>query len=197
MSSQHNIWNAIAPEWYEYKTHPSKEVESFLKNKKGKILDLGSGAGRHLIKTKGKFYLVDFSEEMIKLAKKKAKKENIDAEFAVADATKLPFEDNFFDYAICIALLHCLETPKEREQAVKELYRVLKPKAQAKIAVWNINSKRFKNSPKEKYIAWTDKGKRFYYLFEEKEIHDLFKKVGFKIKEKFQSDVNVVFTAEK
>lgn len=197
MSSQKQVWNAIAPEWYEYKTHPSKEVESFLKNKTGKIMDLGSGAGRHLIKTKGKLYLVDFSEEMIKLAKKKAKKENIDAEFTVADATKLPFEDDFFDSAICIAVLHCLETPKKREQAVKELYRVLKPKAQAKIMVWNIKSKRFKNSPKEKYISWTNKGKRFYYLFDEKEIHILFKKAGFKIKEKFPSDVNIVFVAEK
>jgi ubiquinone/menaquinone biosynthesis C-methylase UbiE len=197
MPTQKQIWNAIAPEWFEFKTNPGKGVEEFLKNKKGKILDLGSGAGRHLLKTKGKLYLVDFSDKMIKLAKKRAKQKNINAEFFVADASKLPFEDNYFDSAISIAVIHCITTKSKREKAIKELYRVLKPKAQAIVAVWNINSKRFKNAPKEKYVGWRDKGKRYYYLYDEKEIHDLFKKVGFKIKKKIESEVNVYFQVEK
>lgn len=196
MQNQKKVWNNIAQEWFEFKKMPGRGVEEFLKKQKGKILDLGSGSGRNLVKTKGKMYLVDFSEEMINLAKKKAKKENIDAEFFVGDIIKLPFPDNFFDAAISIAVLHCLDR-EQQKKAVKELYRVLKPKAPAKIAVWNKDSKRFKNSPKEKFVEWRDKGKRYYYLFEEKEIHNLFKKTGFKIKEKFDSDVNIVFIAEK
>ncbi len=195
--NQQQVWNSIAPEWYEYKTHPSKEVENFLKNKKGKILDLGSGAGRHLIKTKGKLYLVDFSEEMIKLAKKKAKKENINAEFSVADATKLPFEDNFFDSAICTHVLYCIKSSKAREKAIKELYRIMKLNSEILISVWDKNSKRFNKNSKEIYIKWTDKGERFYYLFDEKEINDLFKKVGFKIIKKIDSKVNITFIAKK
>jgi len=77
------------------------------------------------------------------------------------------------------------------------LYRVLKPGAEALIAVWNKDSERFKNSDKEKYVKWRDKGARYYYLFEKKEIHNLFKKVGFKIKKKYQSEVNIVFIAQK
>jgi ubiquinone/menaquinone biosynthesis C-methylase UbiE len=196
IQSQKQVWNKIAEEWFEFKKNPGRGVEDFLKKQKGKILDLGSGSGRNLVKTKGKMYLVDFSEKMIKLAKEKAKKENIDAEFFVEDITNLSFPDNFFDAAISIAALHCLDK-KKQEKAVKELYRVLKPKAPAKIAVWNKDSKRFKNSSKEKFISWRDKGKRYYYLFNEKEIHDLFKKAGFKIKKKIDSDVNIVFIAEK
>ena len=66
--NQKQVWNNIASEWHKFKTQPSEKVLEFLKGKKGKILDFGSGSGRHLIKnSRIEFYLVDFSEEMIKL----------------------------------------------------------------------------------------------------------------------------------
>ncbi|MDP2628915.1 MAG: methyltransferase domain-containing protein [Nanoarchaeota archaeon] len=197
MESQKSIWNNIAKEWHKFKTEKNTDKIEFLKNATGNVLDLGSGSGRYLAKIKnGKMWLVDFSEEMINLAKKKAKKEKIPAEFFVADLTKLPFEDNFFDFAISMSSLHCLNK-KQSEKAVKELYRVLKPKSKVKISVWNKNAKRFRNAKKEKYIAWRDKGKRYYYLFDEKEIHDLFKKAGFRIIEKIPPERNIVFVGEK
>lgn len=195
---QQKIWNKIAPEWHEFKTHPAEHTIEFLKKTSGKVLDLGSGSGRHLCQIKkGKMYLVDFSKEMLKLAEKKAKREKINAEFFVSDLTKLPFEDEFFDYAICISSLHCVEGEKNREKAVKELYRVLKKGGKAKVGVWNIKSKRFKNAPKEKFVGWRDKGKRYYYLFDEKEIHDLFKKAGFKIISKEIPRRNIIFVVQK
>src|SRR3989344_3531213 len=104
--NQKSVWNNIAKEWHKFKTEKNPEKIEFLKNATGKVLDLGSGSGRYLTKIKkGKMYLVDFSEEMIKLAKKKAKQKNIQAEFTVADLTKLPFEDNYFDYAISMSAL--------------------------------------------------------------------------------------------
>jgi ubiquinone/menaquinone biosynthesis C-methylase UbiE len=196
--NQKQVWNKIAPEWYEFRTRPSEYTLEFLKNKFGNILDLGSGAGRHLVKiNKGKMWLVDFSKEMIKFAKEKSKRNKIKAEFFVSDLTKLPFKDNFFDSAIAIASLHCVEGKENREKAIKELFRVLKKGAKADIAVWNKDSKKFKNSPKEKYVKWRDKGKRYYYLFDEKEIHELFKKAGFNIKEKFIPKKNIRFIVEK
>lgn len=133
---------------------------------------------------------------MIKLAKKRAKEKSINADFFVASLEKLPFEDNFFDCAIAIASFHCLN-PKSQKKAIKELFRVLKPGAEAEIAVWNKQSKSFKNAGKEKYIAWRDKGKRYYYLFEEKEIHDLFKQEGFKIVSKEIPQRNIIFVVKK
>ena len=197
--SQKQIWNKIAPEWHEYKTIPAEHTIKFLKKKSGKVLDLGSGSGRHLVNIKnGKIYLIDFSKEMLKLAEKKAKKEKINAEFKQANIWKIPYENEFFDFAICISALHCVEGEQKREKAVKELYRVLKPKAKAEIGVWNIKSKRFKNiKGKEKYVGWTDKGERYYYLYDEKEIHDLFKKIGFKIISTHNSEMMINFLAEK
>jgi len=198
MKSQQKVWDNIAEEWFEFKDKPTKGIIKFLEKQKGKVLDLGSGAGRHLIKIKNtKMYLVDFSKEMIKLAKHKAKKKNIKAEFFVSELKKLPFKDNFFDSAICISALHCVEGKENREKTIKELFRVLKPGAQAEIGVWNKNSKRFKNSQKEKYVKWRDKGARYYYLYDEKEIHDLFKKIGFKIISTHNSEMMINFIVEK
>jgi len=198
MATQKQVWNNIASEWYEFKINPSEKVLNFLKGKKGKILDLGSGAGRHLRKIpNGKMYLVDFSNKMIKLAKERAKEKKIDADFRVSEITKLPFKNNFFDSAIAIAVFHCIKEEKNREKAVKELFRVLKPKAKALIAVWNKNSKKFRNAKKERYVKWRDKGKRYYYLFDEKEIYDLFKKVGFKIVSKYNPERNIIFVVKK
>ncbi len=197
MENQQDVWDAIAPEWHEFKTKQGEHTLEFLKNKTGKILDFGSGSGRYLLKMpKAKLYLVDFSENMIELAKQKAKQGNIDAEFAVASMTKTLYENNFFDYAIASSSFHCLNKT-EQKKATKELFRILKPGAEAEISVWNINSKRFKNAPKEKLIRWRDKGARYYYLFDEKEIHNLFEKAGFKIIQKQESNVMIVFTVQK
>ncbi|MBS3094502.1 class I SAM-dependent methyltransferase [Candidatus Pacearchaeota archaeon] len=210
MEDQKAVWDNIAEEWNEFKSgKPSENVVEFLKTQKGKILDLGSGSGRHLCKfkedielktrtkeQKRKYYLVDFSSEMLKIAEKKAKKNKIPAEFVVADLWKLPFEDNFFDSAICVSALHCVEK-KYHKKSVEELYRVLKPKAKAYVGVWNKNSKRFKNAGKEKMVAWRDKGKRYYYLFDEDEVHDLFKKAGFKILESMNSEMMINFIIQK
>jgi len=196
--NQKEVWNNIAEEWYEFKTEPAFHVKQFLKGRKGNILDLGSGAGRNMKKIlRGKMYLVDFSEKMIELAKERAKKKKINAEFFVSDLTKLPFEDNFFDSAIAIASLHCVEGEKNREKTVKELYRVLKKGAQVDISVWNKNSKKFMKSEKERFVKWRDKGSRYYYLFDADEIYKLFEKAGFKIASKEEPARNIVFVAKK
>jgi ubiquinone/menaquinone biosynthesis C-methylase UbiE len=196
--NQQQVWDNIAEEWHKFKEIPSEFSKEFLSKCIGKVLDLGSGSGRHLTKIKdGKMYLVDFSQEMIKLAKEKSKKQKIPTEFFIADMKKLPFEDNFFDYSICISALHCL-SPKEHEKTVAELYRVMKPKSKSLIGVWNFNSKRFNQKKgKEKLVNWRDKGKRYYYLFDEKEVHDLFKAAGFKILSSHNSEMMINFVLEK
>lgn len=197
--NQQRIWNQIAPEWDEYKKIPAEHTINFLKKTFGNVLDLGSGSGRHLYPIKnGKMYLVDFSKEMLKLAEKRAKDKKIDAEFVQANLWEIPYKDEFFDFAICISALHCVESAEKREKSVKELYRALKKGGKAEIGVWNVESKRFKNNKgKEKYVGWTDKGKRYYYLYAEKEIHELFKKIGFKILSSHNSEMMINFVVGK
>ncbi|MBI2044661.1 class I SAM-dependent methyltransferase [Candidatus Pacearchaeota archaeon] len=198
MENQKQVWNNIAQEWSEFKDEPAEGIVDFLKGQKGNILDLGSGSGRHLVKIKnGEIWLVDFSENMIKHAREKSEKLKINAKLFVSDACELPFGDNFFDGAICISLLHCIETQEKRGKVVEELFRVLKSKAKTKISVWNKDSKRFKKSKKEIHVGWIDKGKRYYYLYEPEEIYALFEKAGFNIIEKVPPERNIIFIVEK
>ena len=77
------------------------------------ILDLGSGAGRHLVKLKDtEFYLVDFSERMLKLAEKKAKQLRIKIKTIQSELTKLPFKDNFL--IMQFAFLHSIVLKRKK-----------------------------------------------------------------------------------
>lgn len=101
--------------------------KDFLRNVKGKILDVGCGAGGFTgllkkIRPDLDIYGVDISKNAIKIAKKDFPK----VKFSVGTSYKLPFRDNFFDAAIMRQILEHVEYP---EKALKELKRVLKPKA--------------------------------------------------------------------
>lgn len=196
---QEEVWDKIALRWQEYKVKSTKEAVDFIKNKKGKILDFGCGSGRNFTKTNGTIYAVDFSQKMLNYAKDYAKKQKFKIITKKAPALKLPFKDNFFDRAIFIAILHCIDSEKKREKALKELYRVLKPKAEAMIFVWSKKQKRLKNKPKECMIPWTINGKKYYrytYIYDKQELQKLLEKVGFKVL-KAKEDKNIIIIVRK
>ena len=199
--NQEQVWDNIAEEWHEFKTSPSFNATEFINNSKGKILDLGSGSGRNLLKLKNEktkeIYLVDFSQKMLDFALERAKKLKLNVNITKSGLEKIPFKDNFFDAAICVAAIHCIPEAKIRKGALEEIYRVLKKGAKADIEVWDKNSERFKKAPKQKFINWRDKGKRFYYLYEKQELKELLEKIGFKIIEKPPHKANLIFIVEK
>jgi len=200
MLSQKKIWNKIAPLWHEYKTTPTPFAIEFLKKQKGNVLDLGCGSGRNFTKTNAKIHAVDFSQEMLNLAEKKAKKQNLNIKIIKAKATKLPFKNNFFDSAIAIAVFHCIRFKFQRKKALKELHRVLKPKANALITVWDKQARRFKNKSKNFKVPWNiDKEKifRYYYLYDKEEFETILKQIGFKIIKRIKTRANIVIIVEK
>ena len=145
-------------------------------------------------------FLHDISSEMLKLAEKKAKKEKIMTEFIHSPLEKIPKEDEFFDYTICISALHCIKDEKKRKKTIEEMFRTLKKKGKVYVGVWNEDSKRFKNKKgktKQLSIGWKNKGKRDYYLYNEKEIHSIFESIGFKILSKHNSEMMINFIAQK
>lgn len=189
--SQNEIWEEISEPWKTFRVHPVPEVVEFLKDKEGKILDLGCGSGRNFTKTRGKTYGVDFSNNMLKFAKANAEKKKIPVVLRKAEVNKLPFKDNFFDAAIFIAVLHCIPDERKRKKALKELLRVLKPNSEALITVWDKNQARFRRSSKELFIPWKHLGKeylRYYHLYDKKELLHLLKEIGFEIVEDYDSD---------
>ena len=105
-----------------------------------KILDVGCGRGLLAIgaakrlKT-GKVTGIDvwnpqdLSGNSPEAAKENAKAEGVSdrVRFDTGDARKLVYPDNFFDAVMSSNALHTLDDDHEREQALKEMLRVLKP----------------------------------------------------------------------
>ena len=92
------------------------------------MLDVGCGAGRNLkwfARNGYETYALDSHEKAIQ----KVKETGLlpDDRILHQSATKLPFEDGFFDGIICNALLHILSTREEIDQVISETWRALKP----------------------------------------------------------------------
>jgi len=187
---QEEIWDSIANPWKEYRVGIIPIVAEFLKDKKGKVVDLGCGSGRNMLKNDDiEYYGVDFSSVQLKHAEEKAKKEGINAQFFKSRADKLPmFSDEILDYGLFIATLHCLESKEERRNAMKEFYRILKKNAEALITVWNSEDKRFNDvgNHGDIYMSWKEQEilyMRYYYLYGKEEFIKLLKDAGFEILE--------------
>ncbi len=100
------------------------EVLKVVKSVKGPILDLGCHSGNftQAILTKigsKQVYGVDISPVAIKLISKRIP----DGHFLVADAAKLPYQNNFFEAVFCLEMLEHVDDPIGVFQEIK---RVLK-----------------------------------------------------------------------
>jgi ubiquinone/menaquinone biosynthesis C-methylase UbiE len=194
--NQEQVWNNIAKQWNEFRATSVDEVKDFLKNKKGKILDLGCGSGRNFIKNKNlEFYGTDFSEKLLKFAKSK----NIATELKKSTTNKIPYQDNFFDHIIFVRVLHCIETENKRKKTLQEIYRTLKKNGEAVISTMGKSQQRIKNKPKEFYLPWTIKDKKFKrytYIYDKDELENQLKETGFKIISIKEGD-NIVAVVKK
>jgi arsenite methyltransferase len=91
------------------------------------VLDVASGTGESACYLAEQFGArvvgVDISDSMIARAEKKARQRRLAVEFKKGDAQKLPFGDNTFDAAIS----ECTTCILDKERAIKEMVRVVKP----------------------------------------------------------------------
>lgn len=104
------------------------------------VLDVGTGSGLLMIGaakclTTGKSYgidifnAVDLSDNSIEHTTHNIRLEEVADKTVVLpeNILKTNFEDGFFDVILSNLCLHNIEDAREREQALKEIYRILKP----------------------------------------------------------------------
>jgi ubiquinone/menaquinone biosynthesis C-methylase UbiE len=189
VDSLKDVFNQIAPGWYNYRHHSifTRELNRLTKRwQKGSLLNLGCAHGPDFIPFRDSFklYGVDFSDEMLMLARKYSLKFNFNVELTSADVRQLPYADDSFDWAISVATYHHIKGEQEILKALDELKRVLKPGGEAFITAWNRWQPGFWLKPKELYVPWRKKDKilyRYYHLFSYAELEKLSIKTGFKI----------------
>ena len=190
LMEQEEVWDGVAGKWAEFRRVGKSAVVNFLMRKKGKVLDIGCGSGRHFVSSDDlEFYGVDFSEKMLGLAGEKGY-----VELRCASVDEVPFEDEFFDYAVFAASLHCVDSAEKRKRAVEELFRVLKVGGEAVVTVLSKGHDRIKNKGKECFVPWTVGGERFeryYYVYDLNELVGLFEGVGFEVVSAVEDDRNI------
>lgn len=95
------------------------------------ILDIGCGTGILSCRLAGigdgyVVHGVDVSPCMIRVAQKRGKEHCPRAQYQVGTAVRLPYSDGQFDLVCSCLLFHLLED-SDKEQALREVFRVLRP----------------------------------------------------------------------
>lgn len=165
-----------------YHTWPiiQKFTDSFKENTK--VADVGCGNGRNCLLRKDINYTgFDPVINFVNICKNKG----INAK--ISDILDIKNEDNYFDYTMCIAVIHHLSDNNRRIKSINELVRITKPNGKILIYVWAKEQERFKNEKtKDVYVRWQRQKRenecdekvfyRYYYLFEEGELENMIKK---------------------
>ncbi len=193
MATMKDVFDEIAPSWYNFRHYSifRTELEALARRwQVGRLLNVGCGHGADFLPFKGDFELhgVDFSLEMLRLARRYAAKFEFAVNIALADAGRLPYRDEAFDWAISVATYHHVKGGEERLRALRELGRVLKVGGEALITVWNRRQPRFWLSGKEVAVPWRTKDRtlyRYYYLFSYRELENLAAEAGLQVLESF------------
>ena len=123
-------WDRLADDFAHEKYITIHMMDRFLPAE-GSILDIGGGPGHYSIHYAGKGHkvtLIDLSSENIELAKEKAGDYGVDIDAMQGNALDLSrFDDEQFDAVFLMGPLYHLTELEDREKALAEAVRVLKP----------------------------------------------------------------------
>jgi ubiquinone/menaquinone biosynthesis C-methylase UbiE len=159
-------------------------VKTFLDNvpKNSYGLEIGCGNGKNMlyrndINMKG----IDICNNFVEICKKK----NLNV--IQGDMLNLPYNNDEFDFIICIAVLHHLDTKDKRIGAIKEMFRVCKNKGKIFILVWDFNqdnTSRRKFKSQDELVSWFCKEDnkyydRYYHLYIKDELIDEIKNTNY------------------
>jgi tRNA (uracil-5-)-methyltransferase TRM9 len=189
MATNREVFDQIAESWYRVRHWPllRGELDALAARwQSGKLLNVGCAHGADFLPFGQGFELwgVDSSRAMLRQGLRYSAKHELYVTLVLADALSLPFADDSFDWAISVATYHHIRGRMEREKAFEELRRVLKPKGEVFVTVWNRGQPRFWFRSKEQQVPWRLRKKtvyRYYHLFSYGEIQKLLLKTGWQI----------------
>ncbi|MCI0396777.1 MAG: class I SAM-dependent methyltransferase [Chloroflexi bacterium] len=131
----------VIAKWYTKIREQDQELETAVRQVNetlpaaGRVLEVAPGPGYLAIELAkaGKYQVVglDISQSFVQIAQAKAREAGVPVDFRHGNASDMPFEAGVFDFIICRAAFKNFSEPV---QAIREMYRVLKPGGRALIA---------------------------------------------------------------
>ncbi len=123
-------WNRLSESWLEYQV--TREMIDRVLSEPSRVLDIGGGPGVYALDLAASGHcvdLVDLSDANIAFAQARAEERDVALHRAeVGDATCLAdYETGTYDLVLCLGPLYHLPESDDRERAVREAVRVLKP----------------------------------------------------------------------
>lgn len=166
-----DVYDAIASDFSRTRTRIWNHVQNFLDNipDDSKCIDIGCGNGKNMMYANNRldFTGIDNCENFVKICRER----NLNTE--CMDCCDLQFDDETFDHAISIAVIHHMTSYERRYKAVSELIRVLKKDGTALISFWSVeNQDKFAFNVGDNMVKWKHSltnitYDRFYYIFNE------------------------------
>lgn len=189
MTTNRQVFDQIAESWYRVRHWPllRDELDALAARwQSGNLLNVGCAHGPDFLPFAQAFELngLDVSGAMLRQAMTYSAKFGFYVNLISGDALFLPFANNTFDWAISVATYHHIRGGQEREKAFEELRRVLKPKGEAFVTVWNRGQPRFWFRSKEQRVPWRLKERtvyRYYHLFSYRELRKALIRSGWAI----------------
>ena len=123
-------WPPRGDHIFLYKANPLrfKYFDRFMGSWKNvKVLDVGCGGGyacEYLARCRAVVFGTDIMAESLQEARDHARENNLEIEYRLCTAEKLPFSDQTMDVVTCFEVLEHIPT---KDQTICEIYRVLKP----------------------------------------------------------------------
>ena len=175
MLSIEQVYDKIADQFNNTRYKIWGSVKTFMDSlpKDASVLELGCGNGKNMlyrsdINIKG----IDISNEQVIICKRK----NLDVE--KGNITELKFDDDSFDFMICIATYHHLDNDIDRQKCLKEMYRCLKYNGEVFITVWAMEQQEnstFNFTQTDEMVPWKSKDDgniylRYYHIYRKDEL---------------------------
>jgi SAM-dependent methyltransferase len=155
----------------------------------GKILDIGCGNGKRLLKLKEDDWDT-YGVEISDIASKHARELGLNIFTSTLEQAE--FEDEFFDVVI---LSHVLEHLSDPNITLKEIYRVLKNDGKLIISIPNVDSFEAKHL-KKYWTAW--ELPRHLYHFTPVTIKSMLNKTGFEVIDiEYDNNPNIILSSFK
>ena len=158
-------------------------VKNFSENfqKTDIVCDAGCGNGKNMKYLIDKCQIIGFdkSENLINICKRKG--------YSVlqSDILNISYDSNKFNYILCIAVIHHLDSEEKHLKAINELIRILKDGGKLLITLWAYESdiySKSKNFQKGHNIINFREHERYYYIYDDLMLKNMLSKIKYDYK---------------